>query len=97
MKAAEHFTDYRYRTRSGVSVRFSVRSANVEQNDVKGKARFYFPLVGEVVWDAERRALEVPSWATPRLRSFWLEYQVGIPGRDGGGFGPVAPEYQGSR
>ncbi len=60
VKAAEHFTDYRYRTRSGVSVRFSVRSANVEQNDTKGKTRFYFPLVGEAAWDAERRALEVP-------------------------------------
>ena len=59
VKAAEHFTDYRYRTRSGVSVRFSVRSASVEQNDIKGKARFYFPLVGEAVWDAKRRALEV--------------------------------------
>ena len=60
VKAAEHFTDYRYRTGSGVSVRFSVRSANVEQNDTKGKTRFYFPLVSEAVWDAERRALEVP-------------------------------------
>ena len=60
VKAAEHFTDYRYRTRSGVSVRFSVRSANVEQNDVKGKTRFFFPRLGEAVWDAERRALEVP-------------------------------------
>ena len=60
VKAAEHFTDYRYRTRSGVSVRFSVRSANVEQNDVKGRTRFYFPVVGEAVWDAARRALEVP-------------------------------------
>ena len=60
VKAAEHFTDYRYRTRSGVSVRFSVRSANIEQNDAKGKTRFYFPLVGEAVWDAEGRALEVP-------------------------------------
>ena len=59
VKAAEHFTDYRYRTRSGVSVRFSVRSANVEQNDIKGKPRFYFPLLDEAVWDAERRALEV--------------------------------------
>ena len=60
VKAAEHFTDYRYRTRSGVSVRFSVRSAHVEQNDVKGKTRFYFPRMGEANWNAERRTLEVP-------------------------------------
>lgn len=60
VKSAEHFTEYRYRTRSGVTVRFLVRSANVEQNDVKGKTRFFFPEVGEAVWDAERRALVVP-------------------------------------
>ena len=60
VKAAEHFTDYRYRTRSGVSVRFSVRSASVEQNDVKGKDRFFFPLLDKAAWDSERRVLELP-------------------------------------
>ena len=60
VKAAEHFTDYRYRTRSGVSVRFTVRSASVEQNDVKGKNRFFFPRLGEAVWDGKHRTLEVP-------------------------------------
>ena len=60
VKSAEHFTDYRYRTRSGVAVRFSVHSVNVEQDDVKGKTRFFFPLVGEAGWDAEARVLEVP-------------------------------------
>ena len=59
VKAAEHFRDYRYRTRSGVSVRFSLRSANVEQNDVKGQKRFFFPLPGAAVWDEKRRALEL--------------------------------------
>ena len=60
VKAAEHFTDYRYRTGAGVSVRFSVRSANVEQNDVKGRTRFFFPRLSEAVWDPERRELDVP-------------------------------------
>ena len=60
VKAAEHFRDYRYRTRSGVSVRFLVRSANVEQNDVKGQKRFFFPVVEDVVWDDERRAVDLP-------------------------------------
>ena len=60
VKAAEHFRDYRYRTRSGVSVRFRLRSANVEQNDVKGQKRFFFPVVEDAVWDDERRALELP-------------------------------------
>ena len=60
VKAAEHFSDYRYRTRWGVSVRFLVRSASVEQNDIKGQNRFFFPLLDEAAWDADRRALEVP-------------------------------------
>ena len=60
VKAAEHFRDYSYRTRSGVSVRFSVRSASVEQNDVKGQKRFFFPVVKRAVWDQERRTVELP-------------------------------------
>ena len=60
VKAAEHFGDYAYRTRSGVSVRFLVRSAHVEQNDVKGQKRFFFPVVEDAVWDDERRVLELP-------------------------------------
>ena len=60
VKAAEHFRDYRYRTRSGVSVRFRLRSANVEQNDVKGPKRFFFPEVDDAVWDDQRRTLELP-------------------------------------
>ena len=60
VKAAEHFRNYSYRTRSGVSVRFSVRSASVEQNDVKGQKRFFFPVVKRTVWEEERRAVEMP-------------------------------------
>ncbi len=60
VKAGEHFKDYRYRTPSGVSVRFFLRLAHVEQNDVKGQKRFFFPLFGEATWDAERRELDIP-------------------------------------
>ena len=60
VKAAEHFMDYRYRTPSGVSVRFFLRSASVEQNDVKGQKRFFFPLFGEATWDAECQELDIP-------------------------------------
>ena len=60
VKAAEHFRDYRYRTLSGVSVCFSLRSANVEQNDVKGRKRFFFPILGDATWNDDRRALHLP-------------------------------------
>ena len=60
VKAAEHFADYQYRTRSGVSVRFLLRSANVKQNDVKGRKRLFFPILGDSSWDEERRTLDLP-------------------------------------
>ena len=60
VKAAEHFRDYMYRTRSGVTVHFALRSASVEQNDVKGQKRFFFPLTREVAWDDDRRSLHLP-------------------------------------
>ena len=60
VKAAEHFRDYRYRTRSGILVQFSIRSANVDQNDIKGQKRFFFPALEEGAWNAGRRALDLP-------------------------------------
>ena len=68
VKAAEHFTDYRYRTRSGVSVRFSVRSANIEQNDVKGKTRFYFPLMARRFGTQSAVRWKYPSTIASRPR-----------------------------
>ena len=59
-KAAEHFRDYKYRTQSGISVRFFVCSANVEQDDVQGDKRFFFPLLEEAAWDREHRVLNLP-------------------------------------
>ena len=60
VKAAEHFKDYTYRTPSGVSVRFFLRSAHVERDDVKGKTRLFLPVPDASVWDGERRLLGLP-------------------------------------
>lgn len=60
VKSAEHFKDYKYRTPSGVSVRFFLRSAHVEQDDVKGKKRFFFPRLDAAVWNGDRRLLDLP-------------------------------------
>ena len=60
VKAAEQFRDYVYRTGSGVSVRFVLTSADVEQNDVKGQKRFFIPVLSDVQWSDQRRALELP-------------------------------------
>ena len=60
VKAAEHFRDYTYRAPSGVAVRFLLRSADVEQNDVKGSKRFFFPLLDAAEWDDGSRTLHLP-------------------------------------
>jgi len=74
VKAAEQFRDYVYRTGSGVSVRFVLRSADVKQNDVKGQKRCFFPVLSEVRWSDERRALELPFEYRPLTRDESKEF-----------------------
>lgn len=60
VKTAEHFRNYDWNTPNGVSVRFRVRDADVEQNNVKGPNRFFLPDAAAAEWDAEARVLTVP-------------------------------------
>ena len=46
VKTDEHFRDYDWTAPSGVSVRFRIASADVEQNNVKGDRRFSCPAPG---------------------------------------------------
>ena len=39
---------------------FRIEAANVEQNNIKGKRRFFLPLVEKTVWDADARAVTIP-------------------------------------
>ena len=67
VKSDEHFRDYTF-TRDGVSVRFTVRDAEVEQNDVKGDKRFFLPQYGAVTWDAAAGRVLVPFEYRPLTR-----------------------------
>ncbi len=60
VKTVEQFRDYKYRTRSGISVHFFLRSANVEQNDVQGQKRFFFPVPEGATWKEYGRILDMP-------------------------------------
>ena len=60
IKTAEHFNNYDWTAPNGVSVRFRLESANVEQNNVKGAKRFFVPLVEETSWAADARAVTIP-------------------------------------
>ena len=52
VKTAEHFRNYTFVSR-GVTVRFELQTANVEQNNVQGAKRFFLPHVGQTAWDGE--------------------------------------------
>ncbi len=60
VKTGEHFRNYDWKAPNGVSVRFRVEAADVEQNNVKGESRFFLPRMARIEWDEERRAVILP-------------------------------------
>ena len=61
VKSADRFRHYAF-SAAGVFVRFDLRSAELENNDVKVEGRFFVPSVGEaeITGDSGRRSLTVP-------------------------------------
>lgn len=59
IKTGENFTDYSYR-HGGWTVRFKLRTADVEQNNVKGAKRFFVPRATETELDEQSHTLSVP-------------------------------------
>ena len=60
VKTDEHFKNYDWNAPNGVTVHFSVKDANVEQNNVRGNSRFFLPLINDVKWDSESRSIDIP-------------------------------------
>ncbi len=59
VKTGEHFRDYAFKA-GEVKVRFAVVDANVEQGNVKGEKRYFFPRLGEAEWQEATRELHIP-------------------------------------
>ena len=59
VKTGEHFRDYAFKA-GDVTVRFAVVDADVEQGNVKGEKRYFFPRLGEAEWRDEARELQIP-------------------------------------
>ena len=59
VKTGEHFRDYAFKA-GDVTVRFAVVDADVEQGNVKGEKRFFFPRLAEAEWCNEARELYIP-------------------------------------
>ena len=72
VKTGEHFRNYRFRS-NDVTVQFRVMDANVEQNNVKGEKRYFFPRYKEVRWEEETGALLVPFDFRPTSASEKVE------------------------
>ena len=66
VKTGEHFRDYAFKA-GDVTVRFAVVDANVEQGNVKGEKRYFFPRLAEVEWHDEARKLHVPFEFRPAM------------------------------
>lgn len=59
IKTGENFTDYSY-THGNFKIRFKLRNADVEQNNVKGAKRFFVPRVEDVAIDNDLREIMIP-------------------------------------
>ena len=60
VKSDEHFRNYDWNAPNGVSVHFRLKTADVEQNNVKGDRRFFIPRVSETEWDAGGDIITIP-------------------------------------
>ena len=60
IKTDEHFRNYDWKAPDGVSVRFRLKTADTEQNNVKGARRFFLPIVLETTWDADSSTITIP-------------------------------------
>ena len=59
IKTGENFTDYSYK-HGGWTVRFVLRNADVEHNNVKGAKRLFLPQADKVELDEQNRTLKLP-------------------------------------
>ena len=59
IKTGENFHDYDWKAANGVTVRFKLRAANVEQNNVKGNKRFFLPRITDTEWEEETEEIIV--------------------------------------
>ena len=58
VKTGEHFRNYAFKSRS-IAVEFSLKAADVEQNNVKGDRRYFVPCNEAPAWDEESRTLAI--------------------------------------
>lgn len=74
IKTAEYFTDYSWKAPDGVTVKFNIKAADVEQENVKGDKRFFLPDVDDIDWDEEDALLTIPFEYRPLTEQESITY-----------------------
>ena len=74
IKSAEHFRDYQFQSRTGVTVRFELLEADVEHDNVKGDRRFFIARGSEASWDEGARCFVVPFEYRPLTAPEQMRY-----------------------
>ena len=74
IKTAENFHDYSYKAPNGVTVHFKLKSADVEQNNLKGDKRFFLPQSREITWDDKNRKIVIPFEYRPLKNQESVDY-----------------------
>lgn len=74
IKTAEHFHDYSYKAPNGVTVHFKLKTADVEQNNVKGDKRFFLPRSKEAAWNDKNREIVIPFEYRPLTSQESINY-----------------------
>jgi adenine-specific DNA-methyltransferase len=80
IKTGENFTDYSYK-HGGWTVRFELRDADVEQNNVRGAKRFFIPRSAELAFDDDARTVTLPFEFRPLKANEEIRYGKGTKGQ----------------
>ena len=73
VKTAEHFHDYTF-TLNPVTVCFKLRSASLEQDNIRGEKRFFLPRLKEIVCDEEANQVVIPFEYRPLTKQEEITY-----------------------
>ena len=74
VKSDEHFRNYDWKAPNGVTVRFRLKNADVDQNNVKGDRRSFIPHISETEWDSDSAVITIPFEYRPLSGSETANY-----------------------
>ncbi len=74
VKTGEYFHDYRFKSPYGVSTHFTLVTADVEKDNIKGDKRFFVPVPKETTFDAKTKEITIPFQYRPLTEQEDIKY-----------------------